>query len=131
MTKIAAMEEGQDLAVRVKGLTVAFGAFHAIDDVDLEVGGNHLHFLIGPNGAGKTTLIDAITGLVPYTGTISVGGRALARMTVQDIARFGVGRTFQTATVFERQTVVQNLDIALRGGRHWASLLTQIGRAHV
>lgn len=124
MTRIEPLAEGQELTVKTQGLTVAFGAFRAIDEVDLEVPSDHLHFLIGPNGAGKTTLIDAVTGLVPYAGSISVGGRSLAGMKVQDIARLGVGRTFQTATVFERQTVVQNLDIAFRGGRHWSSLFT-------
>jgi urea transport system ATP-binding protein len=68
--------------------------------------------LVGPNGAGKTTLIDAVSGLVRATGSARFGGRELLGRKVHRIARLGVGRTFQTATVFEELTVLQNLDIA-------------------
>ena len=76
-----------------------------------------LRFLIGPNGAGKTTLIDAITGLVPATGSVTKSGVELLGKKVHQIARLGVGRTFQTASVFEQLTVLQNLDIAAGAGR--------------
>ncbi|MFT8395114.1 urea ABC transporter ATP-binding protein UrtD [Propionibacterium sp.] len=124
MSPRESLHDAKDLDVKIEDLVVAFGAFHAVDHVDLDVAEGHVHFLIGPNGAGKTTLIDSITGLVPYTGKITVGGHDLAGMRVQDIARLGIGRSFQTATVFERQTVLQNLDIAYRGGRSWTSLFT-------
>lgn len=124
MRTIAQLRAGEDLGLKTDNLTVSFGAFHAVDGVTLDVAAGHLHFLIGPNGAGKTTFIDAVTGLVPYSGEISIGGHLLAGMRVQDIARMGVGRTFQTATVFERQTILQNLDIAYRGRAAWTSLLS-------
>jgi urea transport system ATP-binding protein len=98
--------------LEVTGLTVSFDGFVAVDGVDLSVLPGDLRFLIGPNGAGKTTLIDAVSGLVPATGSVRYGGHELTGRKVHRIARLGVGRTFQTATVFEELTVLQNLDIA-------------------
>jgi urea transport system ATP-binding protein len=98
--------------LEISGLTVSFDGFVAVDHVDLSVLPGDLRFLIGPNGAGKTTLIDAVSGLVRATGSARFGGRELIGLKVHRIARLGVGRTFQTATVFEELTVLQNLDIA-------------------
>ena len=105
------MEHGLDY-LEVRDLTVDFGGFKAIDGVDLTLLAGRLHFLIGPNGAGKTTLVDALTGLVKGTGTAPYGRRDLLSMKSHEIVRLGIGRTFQTATVFEQLSVVQNLDIA-------------------
>jgi urea transport system ATP-binding protein len=98
--------------LEISGLTVSFDGFVAVDSVGLSVLPGDLRFLIGPNGAGKTTLIDAVSGLVPATGSVRYGGQELVGRKVHRIARLGVGRTFQTATVFEELTVLQNLDIA-------------------
>ncbi|MEV1293565.1 urea ABC transporter ATP-binding protein UrtD [Pseudonocardia sp. NPDC049635] len=107
----------------IEGLTVSFDGFVAVDHVDLTVDAGDLRFLIGPNGAGKTTLIDAVSGLVPATGSARFGDRELLGSKVHRIARHGVGRTFQTATVFEQLTVLQNLDIAAGAGRSVRTLL--------
>jgi urea transport system ATP-binding protein len=98
--------------LEISGLTVSFDGFVAVDGVGLSVLPGDLRFLIGPNGAGKTTLIDAVSGLVPATGSVRYAGHELVGRKVHRIARLGVGRTFQTATVFEELTVLQNLDIA-------------------
>lgn len=100
----------------VSGLTVQFDGVRAVNGVDLAFEQGRLHFLIGPNGAGKTTTVDALTGLVKATGSATYGGRELLGMPSHQVVRAGVGRTFQTATVFEELTVLQNLDIA--GGIH-------------
>jgi urea transport system ATP-binding protein len=102
---------GEDY-LEVRDLTVDFGGFKAIDGVDLTLMQGRLHFLIGPNGAGKTTLVDALTGLVKATGSAPYGGGDLLSMKSHEIVHLGIGRTFQTATVFEQLSVVQNLDIA-------------------
>ncbi|MGO4257018.1 urea ABC transporter ATP-binding protein UrtD [Marmoricola sp. RAF53] len=102
--------------LEVRGLTVDFDGFKAVDDVDLTLLQGRLHFLIGPNGAGKTTLVDALTGLVPATGLARYRNRDLLALKSHQIVRAGIGRTFQTATVFEQLSVLQNLDIA--GGVH-------------
>ncbi|GHE57719.1 ABC transporter ATP-binding protein [Streptomyces cellulosae] len=106
---------GEGLTVR--GLRVTFDGFTAVDGVDLDIRPGDLRFLIGPNGAGKTTLVDAVTGLVRASGSVRFGGEELLGRPVHRIARLGIGRTFQTATVFEELTVLQNLDIAAGAGR--------------
>lgn len=119
--------KGQDY-VEVRGLTVDFDGFKANEDVDVTFLQGRIHFLIGPNGAGKTTLVDALTGLVTGTGYARYGNKDLLALKSHQISRAGVGRTFQTATVFEELTVLQNLDIA--GGVHrssWSMLRARRG----
>ncbi|QCQ92391.1 urea ABC transporter ATP-binding protein UrtD [Rhodococcus sp. SGAir0479] len=109
--------------LEIRDLRVTFDGFTAVDGVDLTLFQGDLRFLIGPNGAGKTTLVDAITGLVPATGSVTKSGVELLGRKVHKIARAGVGRTFQTASVFEELTVLQNLDIAAGAGRSALTLL--------
>jgi len=114
--------------LELTGLTVSFDGFVAVDGVDLSVLKGDLRFLIGPNGAGKTTLIDAVSGLVSATGRAEFAGRDLLGLKVHKIARLGVGRTFQTATVFEELSVLQNLDIAAGANRSpWTLLRKRSG----
>lgn len=102
--------------LEVRDLTVDFDGFKAVDGVDLTLLQGRVHFLIGPNGAGKTTLVDAVTGLVRGSGSARYRNQDLLAMKSHRIVRAGIGRTFQTATVFEELSVLQNLDIA--GGVH-------------
>lgn len=115
--------------LEVRGLHVEFDGFVAVDSVDLTVVQGELRFLIGPNGAGKTTIVDALTGLVRATGSAAFGRTELLGRKVHRIARAGVGRTFQTASVFEDLTVLQNLDIAAGSGRGARELLRRRDRA--
>ena len=103
--------------LELSGVRVTFDGFAAVDGVTMTVLQGDLRFLIGPNGAGKTTLVDAITGLTPATGSVMYGRTELLGKKVHKIARLGIGRTFQTASVFEELTVLQNLDIAAGAGR--------------
>jgi urea transport system ATP-binding protein len=107
----------------VRDLRVVFDGFVAVGGVDFDVPDGDVRFIIGPNGAGKTTLVDAITGLVKATGTVTFDGTELLGRKVHRIARLGVGRTFQTAAVFEELTVLQNLDIAAGWSRNPLTLL--------
>lgn len=109
--------------LEIRNLTVDFDGFKAIDGVDLTLMQGRLHFLIGPNGAGKTTLVDALTGLVRGTGEAMFRHHNLLEMKSHKIVRLGIGRTFQTATVFEQLSVLQNLDIAAGVHRRAPSLL--------
>jgi urea transport system ATP-binding protein len=109
--------------LELSDVRVVFDGFVAVDGVSMTVLQGDLRFLIGPNGAGKTTLIDAITGLAPATGSVKFGRRELIGKKVHRIARLGLGRTFQTASVFEELSVLQNLDIAAGAGRSPLSLL--------
>jgi urea transport system ATP-binding protein len=110
---------GQDY-LEVRDLTVDFDGFKAIQGVDVTFEEGRLHFLIGPNGAGKTTLVDALTGLSRGTGTAEFRNHDLLTMKSHEIVHLGIGRTFQTASVFEQISVLQNLDIA--AGLHRRSL---------
>ncbi|MGD9794871.1 MAG: ATP-binding cassette domain-containing protein, partial [Acidimicrobiia bacterium] len=112
-----------DSELLVRNLTVDFDGFKAINGVDIDLLQGRLHFLIGPNGAGKTTLVDALTGLVRGTGTAVFRGKDLLAMKSHRIVRHGIGRTFQTASVFERLSVLQNLDIAAGAHRNAGSLI--------
>jgi urea transport system ATP-binding protein len=107
----------------VRDLRVVFDGFVAVGGVHFDVPAGDVRFIIGPNGAGKTTMVDAITGLVKATGTVTFDGRELLGRKVHRIARLGIGRTFQTAAVFEELTVLQNLDIAAGWSRNPLSLL--------
>jgi urea transport system ATP-binding protein len=109
--------------LQVSNLTVDFDGFKAIEGVDLTLKRGRLHFLIGPNGAGKTTLVDALTGLVASSGTAMFRNRDLLSMKSHMIVRLGIGRTFQTASVFEQLSVLQNLDIAAGVHRKSSGLL--------
>jgi urea transport system ATP-binding protein len=109
--------------LQVRGLEVEFDGFRAIDKLDLDVSEGELRFLIGPNGAGKTTLVDVITGLTkPKAGSVYFDGHELVGRSEFDIVRMGVGRTFQTATVFEKLTVLENLDLAASFRKPFPSL---------
>jgi len=110
--------------LEIRGLEVVFDGFRAVDSVDLTVQAGELRFLIGPNGAGKTTIIDVVTGLTrPAAGSVRFAGLELVGRREHEIVRCGVGRTFQTATVFEELTVVDNLDLAANFRRPVWSML--------
>jgi urea transport system ATP-binding protein len=107
----------------VTDLRVEFDGFVAVDGVSFDAHPGEVRFLIGPNGAGKTTCIDAITGLSKGSGSAKLGDLELLRKPAHKIVRLGVGRTFQTASVFEELSVLQNLDIAAGLHRSSFSLL--------
>src|SRR3569623_2620015 len=97
------------------GVHVAFDGFHAINGLSLTIAPGEMRASIGPNGAGKTTMMDIITGKTrPDEGTVLFDGVTdLARRDETRIAELGIGRKFQKPTVFESQTVQDNLLLAL------------------
>ena len=108
----------------VQDLEVVFDGFRAIDKLNFWVDEGEVRFVIGPNGAGKTTLIDAITGLTrPAGGTIRFGVTSLLDRAEHEIVRMGIGRTFQTPSVFDQLTVLDNLDLAASFRRPLRQLL--------
>ena len=111
---------GMSALLEVSGVTKTFDGFRAIDNLSFSIGEPELRAVIGPNGAGKTTFMDLVTGKTrPDSGTIRWGAtsRDLTRLSESRIAREGIGRKFQKPTVFEAQTVWENLRMALRGTR--------------
>jgi urea transport system ATP-binding protein len=100
--------------LRVENLTVSFDGFKAVDDLSLSVDHNELRVIIGPNGAGKTTLLDIICGKTrPTSGRVLFNGIDLTRLAEHKIVRVGVGRKFQTPSVYEDLTVLENFEISL------------------
>ena len=108
------------MLLEVSGVTVTFDGFRAINNLSINFAPAELRAIIGPNGAGKTTFMDIVTGKTrPDSGTVIWGERniSLLGMSESDIAMEGIGRKFQKPTVFEDQTVRQNLAMALRNPR--------------
>ncbi|MGO8880438.1 MAG: urea ABC transporter ATP-binding protein UrtD [Desulfomonilaceae bacterium] len=100
--------------VYLKDAVVVFDGFKALDIEEFGVYYNELRVIIGPNGAGKTTLCDVISGKTPLTsGKVYVGGLDIIQASDVEIAGMGVGRKFQTPTVFDSLTVWENMDLAL------------------
>ena len=122
----------------VEALTVSFDGLTVLDDLDFTLDYGELRFLIGPNGAGKTTLLDLITGKTrPDRGKLTFdGGTDLTKRQEHDLVRLGIGRKFQTPTVFSSLTVYQNLEVAI-GYRSRVTALfrriksDQIDRIHI
>lgn len=112
--------------LEVSGVSVSFDGFKAINNLSFNIGSAELRAIIGPNGAGKTTFMDIVTGKTkPDEGRIIWGGqsRSLLGMNEAKIARAGIGRKFQKPTVFEDQTVYENLLMALKEDRSPLSVL--------
>ena len=94
----------------VKNLNKRFGGLHVLKDVSFEVDGPELIGLIGPNGAGKTTLTNILDGAIkPNSGTVYLNGRRIDQLPPYEVARAGLGRTFQVTRSFRRMTVLENL----------------------
>jgi urea transport system ATP-binding protein len=110
--------------LRVENLTVSFGGFKALNNLNFSIQPGELRVVIGPNGAGKTTLLDVITGKVrPISGKVLFRNRDLTRLPEQRIALLGIGRKFQTPNIFKSLTVLENLTLALKNPRHVLSTL--------
>ncbi len=106
--------------LEVSGVSVSFDGFKAINNLSFQIGKAELRAIIGPNGAGKTTFMDIVTGKTrPDKGTIRWGEKGISLLGLSEarIAREGIGRKFQKPTVFEDQTVRENLLMALKNDR--------------
>jgi urea transport system ATP-binding protein len=102
----------------VKDLTVSFDGFKAVDGLNLDIKRNELRVIIGPNGAGKTTVLDLICGKTKSThGSIKFKEKEISRLTEHKIVRAGIGRKFQTPTIYENLTVMENLEVSFPRGR--------------
>ena len=112
--------------LEVSGVSVTFDGFRAINNLSFNIGPAELRAVIGPNGAGKTTFMDIVTGKTkPDSGSVTFGDRAISLLKLSEaqIAQAGVGRKFQRPTVFEDQTVQDNLILALKARRGPMSVL--------
>lgn len=113
----------------LEDISVSFDGFRALNDLTLYIQAGELRCIIGPNGAGKTTMMDVITGKTrPDTGSAFFGQSIdLLRLSEPDIAQAGIGRKFQSPTVFEQHTVFENLELAMAGPRGvWTMLFARL-----
>lgn len=113
-----------DPLLELRGVTVSFDGFLALNDLNLVLQPGELRAVIGPNGAGKTTFLDVITGKVqPTKGSVWFRGRPLVGITEHRIARLGIGRKFQTPRVYQNLTTRRNLELAVSRNASPFSLL--------
>ena len=112
------MSSNTDFALAVEDLSVSFDGFKAIDNLTLYVDRNELRVIIGPNGAGKTTLLDLICGKTRASaGSIKFKNAELTKMAEYRRVRVGIGRKFQTPSIYENLSVFQNLEVSFPKGR--------------
>jgi urea transport system ATP-binding protein len=112
--------------LEVSGVSVSFDGFKAINNLSIQIGEAELRAIIGPNGAGKTTFMDIVTGKTkPDEGYVIWGEKSLSLLDMNEsqIAQAGIGRKFQKPTVFEKQTVRENITMALKNPRSPLDLL--------
>jgi branched-chain amino acid transport system ATP-binding protein len=99
--------------LEVRDVRKAFDGFQAVAGVSLQIARGEIAAIIGPNGAGKTTFFNLITGhLKPDAGAVVFEGRDITAMAPHDIARRGVGRSFQRVNIFPKLTVFENVQAA-------------------
>ena len=110
----------------VENLSVSFDGFKAVDIPQYGIEHGELRVIIGPNGAGKTTFCDLVSGKTkPSTGRVYFDGKEITQVEESDIALSGIGRKFQTPTVFDSLTTYENLLLALPGNQGWKNNLLQ------
>jgi branched-chain amino acid transport system ATP-binding protein len=109
--------EIQQPLLHLEGVSVKFGAIVALSDVSFDVRPGEIVGLIGPNGAGKTTVFNCLSRLCPIErGVIELDGRSLLAVERRDVARAGIGRTFQNLALFDTMSVIDN--VLVGGHRH-------------
>jgi urea transport system ATP-binding protein len=118
------MSNSTDFLLALENVTVSFDGFKAVDDLNLYVDNNELRVMIGPNGAGKTTVLDLICGRTKVSdGSIKFKDQEITGLKEHEIVRRGIGRKFQTPSIYEDLTVFENLEISLPRGRNIAGAL--------
>jgi branched-chain amino acid transport system ATP-binding protein len=105
--------------LEIAGVSKSFGGLRAVSDVSFAVEPGSITSVIGPNGAGKTTLFNLISAVFrPDAGAILFEGRDLTRARTHELARLGIGRTFQNLAVFKHETVVRNMLVGMHTHLH-------------
>jgi urea transport system ATP-binding protein len=119
----------REFILSLEGVNKEFDGFKAINDLNFYMDEGELRVIIGPNGAGKSTMLDIITGRTrPDTGKVEFGRDTdLTRLNEYQINRLGIGRKFQTPSVYVDHTVFENLWLSLEGTRSvWSTLFSRI-----
>src|SRR5215831_20640093 len=118
------------VVLSARGLSMRFGGFVAVDEVDLDVREEELHALVGPNGAGKTTLLNLFGGqLLQTAGEVRFMGEPLGATTPHVRARRGIGRSFQLTSVLPGFTCLENVVLAVEARHRMLAMLRPSARA--
>jgi urea transport system ATP-binding protein len=118
------MSNSTSFLLALEGVTVSFDGFKAVNDLNLYIDKDELRVIIGPNGAGKTTVLDLICGRTQVSaGSIKFKDEEITGLKEQAIVRRGIGRKFQTPSIYEDLTVFENLEISVPRGRSVAGAL--------
>ncbi|HLH87926.1 MAG TPA: urea ABC transporter ATP-binding protein UrtD [Xanthobacteraceae bacterium] len=113
-----------DFLLALENVTVSFDGFKAVNGLNLYVDKGEMRVIIGPNGAGKTTVLDLICGRTKVSdGSIKFKNQEITGRKEQDIVKLGIGRKFQTPTIYEDLTTFENLELSLPRGRSVAGAL--------
>lgn len=101
--------------LKIEHLTKRFGGNAAVNNVTTTLEEGKINAIIGPNGAGKTTFFNLISGVhKPTSGTITYQGRDITTLRTDAVARLGIARTFQSTTLFDKASVLDNLIVGHR-----------------
>ncbi|MEA2880505.1 MAG: branched-chain amino acid transport system ATP-binding protein [Hyphomicrobiales bacterium] len=98
--------------LRISGLSTGYGKVIVLRGIDLTIGAGEIVALLGPNGAGKTTLLRAVSGLLPWSGSVQIGGRDLSGAGPRETAKAGLVHVIEGHRVFTQQSVFDNLLLA-------------------
>jgi urea transport system ATP-binding protein len=111
-----------------EGVSKSFDGFKAINDLNFYLDEGELRTIIGPNGAGKSTFLDLITGRTrPDAGEIEFKGTPVIKKSEYQIYRMGIGRKFQTPSVYSDHTVYENILLGLKGSRGvWSAIFAKV-----
>jgi branched-chain amino acid transport system ATP-binding protein len=102
----------------VRGLSKRFGGLAAVDDLSFDVSRGEILAIIGPNGAGKTTTLNLVSGLLaPTSGTLTLKGREIGRLSPEQRCHLGLGRAFQVVQPFPEMTVAENVLVGALFGK--------------
>jgi len=119
----------KEFILTLEGVSKSFEGFKAINDLNFYMDEGELRVVIGPNGAGKSTMLDLITGRTkPDRGKIEFGRNTdLTALNEYQINRLGIGRKFQTPSVYVDHTVFENIWLSLEGSRSlWSTLFSRL-----
>lgn len=126
------MTTRKNFILALEGVSKSFDGFKAINDLSFYMDEGELRVIIGPNGAGKSTLLDLITGRTqPDRGKIEFNGTVdLTSLNEYQINRLGIGRKFQTPSVYGNHSVFENILLSLEGSRSvWNALFSRVTTA--
>jgi branched-chain amino acid transport system ATP-binding protein len=100
-----------EVVLDVKNLNVFYGAIHAVKNLSFQVHRGEIVSLIGANGAGKTTTLRAVSGVLPYQGSVRAGNTELNTIAPHDVVRAGISHCPEGRGIFQNLTVLENLEL--------------------